>query len=126
MNQVTNAMVHINQSGEIAEKESADYLSFYQLSPGGLISSSDYVLLLTALSPLRRHFQITFKMFDLNRDRTVDTGRFGLMTSPMRSHSTTGGRHRDPRAPPSKGSTRGSVPTSSGRTWGASWPWAGP
>ena len=45
---------------------------FFHLSTGGLISFSDYVFLLTVLSTSRRHFEIAFKMFDLNGDGNVD------------------------------------------------------
>jgi Ca2+-binding EF-hand superfamily protein len=49
---------------------------FYQLGAGGLISFSDYIFLLTVLSTSRRHFEIAFKMFDLNGDGVVDTEEF--------------------------------------------------
>ena len=39
---------------------------------GGLITFSDYIFLLTVLSTSRRHFEIAFKMFDLNGDGNVD------------------------------------------------------
>jgi len=68
---------------------------FYQLGAGGLISFSDYIFLLTVLSTSRRHFQIAFKMFDLNGDGNVDAGEFEIVTNLMRSHSSTGARHRD-------------------------------
>merc|ERR1719402_1057267 len=68
---------------------------FHQLGAGGLISFSDYIFLLTVLSTSRRHFQIAFKMFDLNGDGTVDASEFSLVTDLMRSHSATGSRHRD-------------------------------
>lgn len=68
---------------------------FYQLGAGGLISFSDYIFLLTVLSTSRRHFQIAFKMFDLNGDGNVDAGEFEIVTNLMRSHSSMGSRHRD-------------------------------
>ncbi len=44
--------------------------------PGGLITFSDYIFLLTVLSTSRRHFEIAFKMFDLNGDGNVDAKEF--------------------------------------------------
>ena len=49
-------------------------LSF--IGAGGLISFSDYIFLLTVLSTSRRHFEIAFKMFDLNGDGDVDAKEF--------------------------------------------------
>jgi len=68
---------------------------FYQLGAGGLISFSDYIFLLTVLSTSRRHFQIAFKMFDLNGDGNVDADEFDKVTDLMKQHSSTGARHRD-------------------------------
>ena len=68
------------------------------LSPpvaGGLISFSDYIFLLTVLSTSRRHFEIAFKMFDLNGDGNVDAREFEVVANLMRSQSSTGARHRD-------------------------------
>ena len=62
---------------------------------GGLISFSDYVFLLTVLSTSRRHFEIAFKMFDLNGDGNVDAKEFQNVTNLMRSQSSMGARHRD-------------------------------
>jgi len=68
---------------------------FYQLGSGGLISFSDYIFLLTVLSTSRRHFEIAFKMFDLNGDGVVDAEEFEKVNTLLRSSSTTGARHRD-------------------------------
>jgi len=65
---------------------------------GGLISFSDYVFLLTVLSTSRRHFEIAFKMFDLNGDGNVDAKEFQNVTNIMRSQSSMGARHRDHQA----------------------------
>jgi len=71
---------------------------FHQLGSGGLISFSDYVFLLTVLSTSRRHFEIAFKMFDLNGDGNVDAKEFLNVTNLMRSQSSMGARHRDHQA----------------------------
>ena len=68
---------------------------FYKLSSGGLISFSDYIFLLTVLSTSRRHFEIAFKMFDLNGDGNVDAKEFEVVTNLMKSQSSMGARHRD-------------------------------
>ena len=68
---------------------------FYQLGSGGLISFSDYIFLLTVLSTSRRHFEIAFKMFDLNGDGNVDAKEFEVVTNLMKSQSSMGARHRD-------------------------------
>jgi len=68
---------------------------FYELGSGGLISFSDYIFLLTVLSTSRRHFQIAFKMFDLNGDGNVDADEFEKVTDLMKQQSSTGARHRD-------------------------------
>lgn len=85
-----------NEVGNVSTKLDLDPESvFYQLGAGGLISFSDYIFLLTVLSTSRRHFQIAFKMFDLNGDGNVDAEEFEQVTDLMRSHSSTGARHRD-------------------------------
>ena len=68
---------------------------FRRLGSGGLISFSDYIFLLTVLSTSRRHFEIAFKMFDLNGDGNVDAREFEVVTNLMRSQSSAGARHRD-------------------------------
>jgi len=93
-----DAFIHVSPAevSTVAGKLDLDPDSvFYQLGAGGLISFSDYIFLLTVLSTSRRHFQIAFKMFDLNGDGTVDASEFSLVTDLMRSHSATGSRHRD-------------------------------
>jgi len=88
--------VGVNEVGNVSTKLDLDPESvFYQLGAGGLISFSDYIFLLTVLSTSRRHFQIAFKMFDLNGDGNVDAEEFEQVTDLMRSHSSTGARHRD-------------------------------
>jgi len=88
--------VGVNEVGNMSTKLDLDPESvFYQLGAGGLISFSDYIFLLTVLSTSRRHFQIAFKMFDLNGDGNVDAEEFEQVTDLMRSHSSTGARHRD-------------------------------
>ncbi|VVC92897.1 unnamed protein product [Leptidea sinapis] len=49
---------------------------FYKLGSSGLITFSDYIFLLTVLSTSRRHFEIAFRMFDLNGDGDVDCEEF--------------------------------------------------
>ena len=68
---------------------------FNQLGAGGLISFSDYIFLLTVLSTSRRHFEIAFKMFDLNGDGNVDAKEFEVVTNLMKSQSSFGAKHRD-------------------------------
>ncbi len=73
---------------------------FNQLGANGLISFSDYIFLLTVLSTSRRHFEIAFKMFDLNGDGNVDAKEFEVVTNLMRNQSSMGARHRDHQVQP--------------------------
>ncbi|XP_055639199.1 calcium uptake protein 1 homolog, mitochondrial-like isoform X2 [Toxorhynchites rutilus septentrionalis] len=68
---------------------------FYKLGAYGLISFSDYIFLLTVLSTSRRHFEIAFRMFDLNGDGDVDSEEFEKVANLIRQQSSIGNRHRD-------------------------------
>ena len=68
---------------------------FQKLSSGGLICYSDYIFLLNVLNTSRRHFEVTFEMFDLNGDGDVDAKEFEVVTNLMKSQSSMGARHRD-------------------------------
>lgn len=63
---------------------------FYQLSSRGLITFSDYIFLVTLLSTSRHHFEIAFRIFDLNGDGVVDCEEFKMVTSLMRDIANTG------------------------------------
>lgn len=43
----------------------------------------------------RRHFEIAFRMFDLNGDGDVDDTEFVKVANLVRSQSSFGSRHRD-------------------------------
>ncbi|CAG2109534.1 unnamed protein product [Medioppia subpectinata] len=49
---------------------------FYKLSNYGLINYSDFLFLLTVISVSKRHFEIAFRMFDLNGDGNVEYDEF--------------------------------------------------
>ncbi|XP_071455464.1 calcium uptake protein 1 homolog, mitochondrial isoform X2 [Hetaerina americana] len=68
---------------------------FYKLGSSGLITFSDYIFLLTVLSTSRRHFEIAFRMFDLNGDGDVDSEEFEKVATLIRSQTSIGVRHRD-------------------------------
>lgn len=68
---------------------------FYKLGSSGLITFSDYIFLLTVLSTSRRHFEIAFRMFDLNGDGDVDSWEFEKVATLIRQQTSIGSRHRD-------------------------------
>lgn len=92
---------------------------FYKLGSSGLITFSDYIFLLTVLSSMyhenlidfivshiiiyiffffiasKRHFEIAFRMFDLNGDGDVDCEEFEKVATLIRHQTSIGSRHRD-------------------------------
>lgn len=46
-------------------------------------------------SASRRHFEIAFKMFDLNGDGDVDSSEFEEVANLIRQQTSIGSRHRD-------------------------------
>ncbi|XP_055858903.1 calcium uptake protein 1 homolog, mitochondrial-like isoform X1 [Episyrphus balteatus] len=68
---------------------------FFKLGSFGLITFSDYIFLLTVLSTSRRHFEIAFRMFDLNGDGDVDSEEFEKVATLVRQQTSIGNRHRD-------------------------------
>lgn len=47
------------------------------------------------LSASRRHFEIAFRMFDLNGDGDVDVEEFEKVTALIRQRTSIGARHRE-------------------------------
>lgn len=68
---------------------------FYKLGTSGLIGFSEYIFLLTILSASKRHFEIAFRMFDLNGDGNVDYEEFEKVQRIIRNQTSVGMRHRD-------------------------------
>ncbi|KAK6630789.1 Calcium uptake protein 1, mitochondrial [Polyplax serrata] len=82
----------VNMKLELALDEDS---IFYKLGSSGLITFSDYIFLLTVLSTSRRHFEIAFRMFDLNGDGDVDSEEFEKVATLIRHQTSIGSRHRD-------------------------------
>ncbi|XP_036355976.1 calcium uptake protein 1, mitochondrial isoform X5 [Octopus sinensis] len=77
------------------ELELGEHSIFYKLGQSGLISFSDYILLLTVLSTPQRNFEIAFQMFDLNGDGNVDAEEFEKVQQIVMNQTSMGMRHRD-------------------------------
>ncbi|KAI1286256.1 Calcium uptake protein 1 -like protein, mitochondrial [Halotydeus destructor] len=72
------------------EKELNKDSVFYRLSDFGLINFSDFLFLLTVLSVSRRHFEIAFRMFDLNGDGNVDYKEFEKVQNAILQQTSIG------------------------------------
>ncbi|XP_077999806.1 calcium uptake protein 1, mitochondrial-like isoform X3 [Glandiceps talaboti] len=68
---------------------------FNTLGQCGLISFSDYIFLLTVLSTPPKHFEIAFRMFDLDGNGEIQPDEFVKVTNIIRAQTSTGKRHRD-------------------------------
>lgn len=84
-----------NRHDEYPELELGEDSIFYKLGQSGLISFSDYILLLTVLSTPQRNFEIAFQMFDLNGDGNVDAEEFEKVQQIVMNQTSMGMRHRD-------------------------------
>ena len=74
-------------STQLTNSDSHALILSFSPYAGGLITFSDYIFLLTVLSTSRRHFEIAFKMFDLNGDGNVDAKEFEVVTNLMKNQS---------------------------------------
>ncbi|XP_022111971.1 calcium uptake protein 1, mitochondrial-like [Acanthaster planci] len=72
-----------------------DHSIFSMLGDNGLISFADYMFLITVLSTPERHFEIAFRLFDINGDGEVSYDEFQQVTDVIRAQTATGKRHRD-------------------------------
>jgi Ca2+-binding EF-hand superfamily protein len=68
---------------------------FNRLGHSGLISFSDYLFLLTILATPMKHFEMAFKMFDLNGDGEVEYDEFETVQAVLLNATAVGTRHRD-------------------------------
>ncbi|XP_071808821.1 calcium uptake protein 1, mitochondrial-like [Asterias amurensis] len=68
---------------------------FGMLGECGLISFADYMFLITVLSTPERHFEIAFRLFDINGDGDVSYDEFQQVTDVIRAQTATGKKHRD-------------------------------
>ena len=68
---------------------------FLKVMQCGLISFSDYLFLITVLSTPTKHFEIAFRMFDLNGDGELQLSEFDTVRAVIAGGSPMGMRHRD-------------------------------
>eukprot|EP00117_Sycon_ciliatum_P041537 scpid71809/ scgid30363/ Calcium uptake protein 1, mitochondrial; Calcium-binding atopy-related autoantigen 1 homolog len=68
---------------------------FVKVMQCGLISFSDYLFLITILSTPSKHFEIAFRMFDLNGDGELQLSEFDTVRAVIAGNSPMGMRHRD-------------------------------